>query len=162
MIPTYGKPLDTPVRVAINEGADVGYRWFASRGAKPLFPFGHGLSYTNFAYSGIKITGDRTVTARVTVRNSGQREGADVPQLYLMSRNGQAMQRLLGFERVVLKPGETRTITLRADPRLLARYDESARTWRIEGGRYDIAVAFSATDPAATQTITLDSRSFGK
>lgn len=161
-IPSYGMPSDTPVRVTINEGADVGYRWLAQRGVKPLFAFGHGLSYTTFDYSEVRIAGGQTVSARVTIRNSGEREGADVPQLYLMNREGRSMQRLLGFERVVLRPGETRTVTLRADPRLLARYDEDARTWRIEGGRYDVAVAHSAGETATTQTVTLKSRSFGK
>lgn len=161
-IPGYGQPTDAPMPVAINEGSDVGYRWFSARDAKPVYPFGHGLSYTSFAYSDIEISGGTTVTARLTVRNTGDRDGADVPQLYVVSHDGTTMHRLLGFARVELKPGEARTLTLRADPRLLARYDEGARAWRIAGGQYSIAVSQSATDPVVTRTVTLKSRNFGK
>lgn len=161
-VPGYGQPTDKPMPVTINEGADVGYRWFAARNAAPAYPFGHGLSYTRFAYSNVAITGGKSVTARVTISNTGERDGADVPQLYLLSRDGQAMQRLLAFERVELKRGESRTVTLRADPRLLANYDEDARTWRIAGGQYALAVSHSAAEPAAMRTITLKSSSFGK
>ena len=72
--------------------------------------------------------------------NTGSREGADVPQLYLTEAAGEKRMRLLGFERVALKPSESRRVTVTADPRLLARFDPAAGRWRITGGTYRVAV----------------------
>jgi beta-glucosidase len=72
------------------------------------------------------------------------------------------MQRLLGFERVMFKPGEARTLTMTADPRLLARYDEAAKAWRIDCGRYAVAVSDAADQPVVTRDVTLKARTFGK
>lgn len=161
-IPSFGTAENTPVTVAMSEGADVGYRWYARKGVAPMYAFGHGLSYTSFVYSGLAITGGKTVTARFTVRNTGAREGADVPQVYLRSRDGQVMPRLLGFQRVTLRPGESRTITVRADPRLLASYDLNARQWQVAGGAYQVALATSATAPVETRSVRLNARRFGR
>jgi beta-xylosidase len=76
--------------------AEVGYRWYAKNDTKPMFPFGYGLSYTSFAYKDLKVSGGDTVTASFTVTNTGQREGADVPQLYLTDAAGDKRMRLLG------------------------------------------------------------------
>ena len=101
-------------------------------GQEPTYPLGHGLSYTSFAYSDFAVKGGDTVTASMTVTNTGQREGADVPQVYLTQAPGEKRQRLLGFERVELKPGQSRRVTISADPRLLAHFDAAAGTWKIE------------------------------
>ncbi len=154
-IPSFGTPENTPVTVAMNEGADVGYRWFARKGLAPMYAFGHGLGYTDFAYSGFTVRGGKTVSATVTVRNTGKRAGADVPQLYLQTIDGVAEPRLLGFQRVELAPGEQRTITLPVDPRLLAKYDTAAGAWQIRRGRYDVAIAKSATEPVLRGGVTL-------
>ena len=77
-------------------------------GAKPLYAFGHGLNYTTFAYSDLSVEGGETITASFTVTNTGERAGADVPQLYLTDAAGDRRMRLLGFERVELQPGESR------------------------------------------------------
>jgi beta-glucosidase len=105
VMPGFGTPIDTPTVVDYHEGAEVGYRWLAKTGDKPLYPFGHGLSYTTFAYSDLEVTGGETITASFTVTNTGQRGGADVPQLYLTSAPDEKRMRLLGFERVELAPG---------------------------------------------------------
>lgn len=160
-IPSYGTPEGTPVTVEMNEGADVGYRWFAKKNLAHMFPFGHGLSYTDFAYSGLKLSGGKTVTARFTVRNTGNRPGAAVPQLYLRARDGVAAPRLLGFQRVELEPGASRTVTVQVDPRLLAEYDVAAGQWRIARGRYDIALAKDAASPVEQRSLSLPSRTFG-
>nr|AHI07417.1 beta-glucosidase [uncultured microorganism] len=97
-IPSFGTPPRTHVTVEFTEGADVGYRWFARHDLEPLFAFGEGLSYTDFAYSGFQVDGGDSVTAKVTVRNTGDRAGADVPQVYLQSINGEIEPRLLAFE----------------------------------------------------------------
>ncbi len=133
-LPGLGTPWGTPTTIRYNEGAEVGYRWFAKRIEKPLYAFGHGLSYTSFAYGDLKITGGDTITASFTVKNTGKREGADVSQLYLTEAAGEKRMRLLGFERVELRPGESRRATVTADPRLLARFDGNAGKWSIAKG----------------------------
>jgi beta-glucosidase len=99
------------------EGADVGYRWFDRKGLKTLFPFGFGLTYTRFAYAGPQLTGGATVEASFEVTNTGDRAGTDTAQVYARIAGG---QRLIGWARVALKPGETRRVSVKADPRLLA------------------------------------------
>jgi beta-glucosidase len=127
------------------EGAEVGYRWFAAKGFKPLFPFGFGLGYTTFAYGGLKVEGGKTLTVSFDVTNTGGREGADAPQVYVTS-GVRSAERLIGFSKVLLGPGETRRVTLTADPRLLADWDAAAHGWKIDGGAYRIAVGASAMD----------------
>jgi beta-glucosidase len=115
-LPGLGTPWGTPTTIRYDEGAEVGYRWFAKQHTQPLFVFGHGLSYTTFAHSDLRGSGGDTVTATFTVTNTGDREGADVPQLYLTEAAGHERVRLLGFERVELQPGESRQVTVTADP----------------------------------------------
>jgi beta-glucosidase len=160
-LPGQGTPWGTPTTIEYDEGAEIGYRWFAKTGAQPLFAFGHGLTYTSFGHSDFHATGGDTVTATVTVTNTGDRPGADVPQLYLVEAPGETRARLLGFERVELGPGESRQIGFTADPRLLARYDTTARQWRIEEGSYLVAVGRSATNADTTTKVELQGRHFG-
>jgi beta-glucosidase len=122
-----GTPWGTPITIRYDEGAEVGYRWYAEQDEKPMYAFGHGLSYTTFDYSALEVTGGETITATFTVTNTGEREGADVPQLYLTEAPDEIRMRLLGFERVELAPGESHKVTLAADPRLLARFDGTAK-----------------------------------
>jgi beta-glucosidase len=153
-----GEPDGTPVRIDYSEGSNVGYRWFAAKNLKPLFAFGHGLSYTRFAYDALKLNSGGTLTARITVRNIGARFGADVPQLYLVSAAGQPLQRLAAFSRVELQPGTSRTITLDIDPRLLAHWDTAGNGWRIDAGNYEFALGASAADLRQHATIALGKR----
>jgi beta-glucosidase len=146
----------------MNEGADVGYRWYIKQARKPLYAFGYGLSFTSFDYSALKVTGGAAVTVRVAVRNTGKVIGADVVQLYLQAVNGAATPRLIAFDRVELTPGESRELTLTVDPRLLADYDERAGRWHIAGGRYSIMLGRAADNPVRVADIRLAARSFGK
>lgn len=161
-LPGFGTPEGTPTTANMTEGSDVGYRWYAKTGKKPLFAFGHGLSYTSFQYSNLSVRGGETITATFTVRNTGGREGADVPQLYLTDAAGKKGQRLIGFQRVSLKPGQSRRVTVTADPRLLASYDGAAKQWRIAGGQYSVALARAADQAGATASVALTPRLFGK
>ncbi|CDO86466.1 glycosyl hydrolase family protein 3 [Mycobacterium triplex] len=156
-LPDLGAAFGTPTTIDYFEGAEVGYRWFAGRGLTPLFAFGHGLSYTSFAYRDLKVSGGDTVTASFTVVNIGDRSGADVPQLYL---TGEQRQRLLGFERIELDPGEMRRVTIAADPRLLARFERGS--WRIDPGRYTVAVGASAVVLPLTAEVELAGRAFAR
>jgi len=129
-----------------DEGAAVGYKWFFDRGERPLFPFGYGLSYTQFALRqlAVNVTGV-TVTVDTTVLNSGARDGAAIPQLYLSGpQDAHIGLRLVGWDRVDLKPGEERRIAVSIDPRLLATFDERARRWRIERGAYHLMAGFDS------------------
>src|SRR5689334_24042292 len=116
-LPSLGEPWGTPTTIHYHEGAEVGYRWFAEKQLTPLYPFGHGLTYTSFSYSDLELIADETITASFTVTNTGHRPGADVPQLYLTKAAGNRRLRLLGFERVELLPGESRRVTISTDPR---------------------------------------------
>lgn len=120
------------------------------------------MSYTGFGYSDLVVTGGDTVTASFTVVNTGDRAGADVPQLYLTAAPGERRSRLLGFERVELEPGAACRVTLTADPRLLARYDGDAGSWRISPGGHAVAVGVSAGSPRLTATVELTGRTFGR
>ena len=160
----FGTPPNTPTVIEYHEGAEVGYRWFARTGATPLFAFGHGLSYTTFGYGNLDVKGGETVTASFVVTNTGTRAGADVPQLYLTDAAGEKRMRLLGFERVELDPGESTTVTLAADPRLLARFDGKAGLgqWRIAEGTYRVALGRSAGDLVLAKEVSLTPRTFGQ
>lgn len=160
-LPGLGTPWGTPVTIEYNEGAEIGYRWFAKTGATPMYAFGHGLSYTSFEYSDLDVTGGDTVTATFTVTNIGDRAGADVPQLYLTDAAGDQRQRLLGFERVQLEPGQSRRVTLTADRRLLARFDGTSRQWHVSEGTYEVAVGRSAESLDLTAEATLADAQFG-
>jgi beta-glucosidase len=145
---------DLPERSAVDaphpEGSDVGYRWFARQNHKPLFPFGYGLGYSRFAYAGLKVAGGTTLTISFDVTNTGAREGMDTPQAYLTARPGGPTLRLVGFQKVALKPGETRHVTVQADRRLLADYDLAHHGWSVAGGAYAVAVGASSADLTLT------------
>jgi beta-glucosidase len=160
-IPSYGMDA-ARVDVPLIEGADVGYRWFARKSLKPLFAFGHGLSYTSFEYGGLKLSGGKTVRASFTVTNTGARQGAEVAQLYLTGRGGSAESRLLGFARVELPPQASREVSLEVDPRLLADFDISVGQWRIGGGRYSIAVGRKAGQVELGGSVMLEAWLFGR
>lgn len=152
-----GRQFDVDYRT---EGASVGYRWFAREGLEPLFAFGYGLSYTHFAYSGLEVRGGNALSVSFTVTNAGKRSGDAVPQVYLTSAAGRKELRLIGFSRVSLAPGQSRHVTVKADSRLLADFDESVHAWRIQPGDYQVALARSAEDPVATGEAKLSGRVF--
>ena len=166
-LPGLGTPWGTPTTVNYNEGSDVGYRWFAKTGQQPLFRFGHGLSYTRFEYaaltvSGVAVQGRNGVRAEFTVTNTGPRSGADVPQLYVLEGPAGPGMRLLGFERVDLEPGESRTVSLEVDPRLLASYSTGRGQWHTAGGSYRLVLGHSAGDFTLEADVSLSDSWFGR
>jgi len=144
------------------EGAAVGYKWYDLKKIEPLFAFGHGLSYTRFAYSNLTASaaGDK-VTVSFDVKNVGGRAGKDVPQVYVAPKAGgwEAPKRLAGFQKVSLAPGASQRVTLTVDPRLLAVWDEKAHGWSIAAGPYDIALGSSSRALTSTAQVTLAARS---
>lgn len=150
----YGLQAGTkPFDIRYPEGSDAGYRWFDKKGIKPLYPFGYGLSYTSFRYDGLKVTGGKTLTVRFTVTNSGDRPGADIPQVYV-TRPGKA-KRLIGWGKPDLKPGESREVAVTADPRLLGDFDVKAQRWVVPAGKVKVEVSTSASDPVLTSSVKL-------
>lgn len=151
-----GGPPTPDAKLPVNydiEGSDIGYRWNARQGQKALFPFGYGLSYTSFDASGLQTDG---ATARLTVRNTGKRAGATVAQVYLVSRSGAPLQRLVGFQRVDLAPGASRKVTLTIDPRLLADWKDGG--WTIPEGAYAFAIGKDAQTLGTPVTVRLRAR----
>ncbi|HEY7288495.1 MAG TPA: beta-glucosidase [Vicinamibacterales bacterium] len=161
-LPGIATAWGTATTIHYDEGAEVGYRWDAQKSQKPMYAFGHGLSYTTFSYTDFKASGGETITATFTVTNTGKVAGADVPQLYLTDAAGTKRMRLLGFERVDLAPGASRMVTVTADPRLLATFDGKAGRWQISAGTYRVALGRSALDLVSTADASLSARAFGK
>ncbi|BBC74278.1 glycosyl hydrolase [Altererythrobacter sp. B11] len=135
------------------EGSDLGYRWNARQGHEALFPFGFGLSYTTFATDGLNTDGR---TASFSVRNTGDKAGADVTQLYLVRRGGEVKQRLVGFARVDLEPGASRKVELTIDQRLLADWRDGE--WVMPAGSYEFALGEDAERLGPVTTVDLPGR----
>lgn len=140
-----------------SEGAAVGYKYYDSKSLEPLFPFGHGLSYARFAYSGLRASAPKgRVTVGFRVRNTGRVRGMDVPQVYVSGAGWEAPKRLAGFRKVDLAPGASTAVTLTIDPRLLATF--SGGQWRIAGGSYRVMLGASSRDISDTVTVRLPTR----
>ncbi len=143
-IPGLGTGPKEQFDVAHPEGADVGYRWLARTGQKPLFPFGYGLSYTDYSFTDLKVESTRPLRLSFDVRNVGGVAGKAVPQLYLTSIGDKPVKRLVGFAKVALAPGQSVRQTVEIDPRLLAGFDAKEQRWRITATRYSISLASSS------------------
>jgi len=158
-LPGFGLRDGQGFTVDYSEGSDVGYRDFARRGLKPVFPFGYGQSYTTFSYGGLAVSGSRDVRVSFEVKNTGARPGYAVPQVYLTSSLGKAQRRLLGWEKALLAPGESKRFSVAVDPRLLAEFSTDANAWQIAAGSYEIALGTSAEDLVARASTNLRVRS---
>ncbi|MGC8760986.1 MAG: glycoside hydrolase family 3 C-terminal domain-containing protein [Bryobacteraceae bacterium] len=137
------------------EGARAGYKWFQSMKRDPLFPFGHGLSYTAFAFSDLKVDSSKREVS-FTLRNTGQRAGAEVAQVYvqLPAAAGENYRRLAGWQKVELKPGEQRIVTVTLHPLTLAVFDEKANRWTTPRGAFQVFVGpSSAITPLSGQML---------
>lgn len=150
-----------PFEVFYAEGSDAGYRWFAKAGHKPLFPFGFGLSYTRFEYADLQAEGGAGARFSFEVSNAGARAGTEVAQVYLETAPDRAQQRLVGWARVHLEPGETRRVTVEAEPRLLASWDTAAHGFRIAGGEHRFFVGPDATTPRLRATVRVEPANLG-
>lgn len=149
--PAFKGYMDPSRKVPYSEGVFVGYKHLDREGLAPLFPFGHGLSYARFAYSGMKArqTGLRSAEVSVTVRNTGRVTADEVVQLYIEPRQAalpRPVRELKAFTRVTLKPGQSRTVKLPLDERAFSYYDAAKPGWVAEPGRYVIHAAASSRD----------------
>jgi len=142
-------PADYETRLDLNiEGANVGYRWFSLKGEKPLYPFGYGLSYTSFTHTGLEVDpSDNGLVAHTKVTNTGKRAGADVVQIYVNLPDG-SPERLAGFLRVQLSPGESKDVAIPLSSYALARFDVATKHWVRKAGAYHFRVATNSFDNA--------------
>lgn len=143
------------VDMKYNEGIFVGYRWAdKQKKLKPLFPFGHGLSYTTFAYGKPAadkkvMSADDQISFTVTVKNTGDREGQEVVQLYISDKKSslpRPVKELKGFKKVKLAPGEEKEITFTVDKEALSYFDDAQHVWVAEPGKFEAVIAASAAD----------------
>ncbi|MGI5202863.1 beta-glucosidase [Spirillospora sp. CA-108201] len=147
--PASGNPAQYPglgKNTTFSEGVMVGYRHYDAKGITPRFPFGHGLSYTTFAYSGLVAT---SKSVQVTVTNTGRRAGVAVPQLYIgMPSPGaevpQPPRQLKGYAKAALAPGQSARVTFPLSSRSLAYWNERAKAWKVAAGCYKIMVGESS------------------
>lgn len=138
-----------------NEGIFVGYRWTdKQKKVKPLFPFGHGLSYTTFEYSkptadAKTMSADGTLTVKVNVKNTGTREGQEVVQLYISDKQSslpRPIKELKGFQKIKLAPGEEKEVTFTIEKEALSFFDDTKHAWVAEPGKFEAVIAASAAD----------------
>jgi len=146
--------------VRYGEGLFVGYRYYDARNVAVSYPFGHGLSYTTFAYDGLTVAAPATggLTVSVSVTNTGKREGREVVQAYVGlpgSAVVRAQRELRAFANVLLAAGETRTVTLEIANDDLAYYNTLAAQWTVEGGDYEVSVGASSRDIRQSATVTV-------
>jgi beta-glucosidase len=139
----------------------VGYRGFDARALPVQHPFGHGLSYTSFAYgsASVQVTGPATATVTVDVTNTGDRAGAEVVQVYVQdvaSTLQRPVRELKAFRKVALAPGETTTVTIDLDRRAFAYWHPQMSGWVVEGGEFTLEVGASSRDLRTAATVTLD------
>lgn len=140
------------------EGANIGYRWFDLKNQKPLFSFGHGLSYTQFSYAALETSGGKALSVRFTLTNTGKRTGWETAQVYAVppSADGKAVRRLVGWAKVELKPGETRQVSVTAELRTLASFSETANAWQLAAGAYQVSIGASSQDLKLNAMVNMD------
>ncbi|MGQ1948481.1 glycoside hydrolase family 3 C-terminal domain-containing protein [Geofilum sp. OHC36d9] len=149
--------------VKYNEGLFVGYRWLDKQKIKPLFSFGHGLSYTTFEYGKLTLNQKSmskkgTITCAIRIKNTGSRAGSEVVQLYLTDKKSslpRPVKELKGFRKVNLKPGESTTVEFVIDNALLQFYDDTLNKWTSEPGKFEALIGASSTDIKAKETFVL-------
>ena len=151
-----------------SEGIYVGYRWFEKQGIKPLFPFGHGLSYTTFEVGDASVRGSissgrygagsfpegrKRLTVKVPVKNTGSVDGAEVVQLYICAKESSVdrpVKELKGYKKVFLRSGESAEVAFELDPSAVAYFDEGAHQWVAEPGAYQAMIGVSSADIRTT------------
>jgi beta-glucosidase len=134
--------------VQYDEGLKVGYKWYDAEKKAVLFPFGYGLSYTTFAYSGLKVTPGKETTVSFSVKNTGSRAGAEIAEVYaaLPASADEPPKRLVGWSKVWLKAGESKEVSVSVDAKYLSIFDEAADGWKLVPGGYTFMVGGSSQE----------------
>jgi beta-glucosidase len=161
VIPGLGLPNETPAQITYDEGAAIGYKWYDAKGYRPLFAFGHGLSYTRFALSDLAASADgKAIRVSFSIRNVGKRSGKGVAQVYVapadwVKAGWEAPKRLGAFAKADLKPGQSKRVELTVDPRLLATYEAAGNNWHTKSGTYRLMLGQASDDQMQTADISL-------
>lgn len=153
------------VSVEYRESVYVGYRYYDSANIPVRFPFGHGLSYTTFEYSDIKLSADSikdtdTLTVTFKIKNTGDRDGAEAAQLYVSDVEStiyRPVKELKGFKKVFLKAGEEKEVSIDLEKRAFAFYNVDAHAWQVESGEFKILVGASSRDIRLTASVNVES-----
>lgn len=134
--------------VHYDEGLKVGYKWYDAEKKAVLFPFGYGLSYTTYAYSGLKVMPGAETNVSFTVKNTGSRDGAETAEVYaaLPTSAGEPPKRLVGFSKVWLKAGESKEVSVSVAKKYLSIYDEASDRWKLVPGDYTFMVGGSSRE----------------
>jgi beta-glucosidase len=137
---------EPPFDISYTEGLKVGYKWFDAEDKVPLFAFGYGLSYTTYAYSNLKASPGKKPMISFTLQNTGKRAGIEIAQVYagLPASAGEPPKRLVAWEPVELKAGESKTVTLPIDPFLLSIFNDGKDTWELIPADYKLWVGSSS------------------
>ena len=148
-LPPFERPYD--------EGVKVGYKWYDAENKAVLFPFGYGLSYTTYSYSGLTVTPGSTVKVTFTVANTGGRSGAEIAEVYaaLPASAQEPPKRLVGFTKVKLDAKQKQTVTVEVDPKYLSIFDEQKDGWTLVPGDYTIMVGGSSDKLPLKATVSL-------
>jgi beta-glucosidase len=145
--------------IEYKEGIFVGYRYFDKHNLKPLFPFGYGLSYTEFSYGEPAVEADGVnVSVRLDITNTGKCRGAEVVQLYVKDVEcsvPRPPKELKGFEKVWLGPGETKTVSFELDDRAFSFFDEASGDWTVEPGEFELLIGSSSRDIRSQARVSL-------
>jgi beta-glucosidase len=146
-----------PFQVTYDEGVKVGYKWYDAEKKPVLFPFGHGLSYTTYSYSNLKVEPGKTPRVTFTVKNTGKRAGAEVAEIYasLPASAAEPPKRLVGWSKVTLKPGESKEVTVEIEPKYLSIFNVEQNGWQLLPGEYGFMVGGSSQNLPLKQTVNL-------
>jgi beta-glucosidase len=146
-----------PFQVTYDEGVKVGYKWYDAQKKPVLFPFGHGLSYTTYSYSNLKVEPGKTPHVTFTVKNTGKRAGAEVAEVYasLPAAAAEPPKRLVGWSKVTLKPGESKEVTVDIEPKYLSIFNVEQNGWQLLPGEYGFMVGGSSQNLPLKQSVTL-------
>ncbi len=152
--------VQPPFPAKYDEGLKVGYKWFDAEKKKPTYPFGFGLSYTTYAYSKLRVTGGSSLAVSFAVENTGKRAGQEVAQVYLSlpASAGEPPKRLIGWEKIDLNPGESKTVTLTIDPLYLSVFNTSTDRWEILPGEYKVMAGSSSATLPLSASVKLGGR----
>jgi beta-glucosidase len=152
--------VQPPFDIHYGEGLKVGYKWYEAEGKKPLYAFGHGLSYTSYEFSGMQAKGGTGLSVSFAVQNTGKVAGQETAQVYLTFPQAAAepAQRLVGWEKIALEPGETKTLSIAVDPLYLSVFNVQANKWEVVPGEYEVRAGPASDDLPLRATVKLDKK----
>jgi beta-glucosidase len=147
-----------PFQINYDEGVKVGYKWYDAENKPVLFPFGHGLSYTTYSYSNLRVTPGKNPQVAFTVTNTGNRAGAEVAEVYasLPASAAEPPKRLIGWSKIQLKPSESKEVTVDINPKFLSIYTVEQHGWQLVPGEYNFMVGGSSQNLPLKQSVSLN------